>query len=90
MSNEKHPHDHKHDVEEIDCLEAIDSLYAYLDGELNDEKTLAQFRQHLSHCKSCYSRSELEGVINERIKNHEREELPKSLKTRISNFLDDL
>lgn len=94
MSNRKHPddqqHEHNHDVEEIDCLEAIDNLYAYLDGELNDDETLARFRKHLGHCKSCYSRSELEGVINERIKESGKGTAPETLKNRLRDFMDDL
>ena len=94
MSNGKHPddqqHEHNHDVEEIDCLEAIDNLYAYLDGELNDDETLARFKKHLGHCKSCYSRSELEGVINERIKESGKGIAPESLKNRLRDFMDDL
>ena len=90
MSSKKTHHQHHHDADEIDCLEAIDNLYAYLDGELNDEETLIKFKNHLGHCKSCYSRSELEGVINERIKQSSREETPGSLKNRISDFLDEL
>lgn len=92
MSNKKY-HDHHEqgdDVEEIDCLEAIDSLYAYLDGELTDKETLAKFKSHLGHCKSCYSRSELEGVINERIKESGKDKAPEKLKNRINSFLDDL
>lgn len=92
MSNKKY-HDHHEqgdDVEEIDCLEAIDSLYAYLDGELTDKETLAKFKSHLGHCKSCYSRSELEGVINERIKESGKDKTPEKLKNRINSFLDDL
>ena len=89
MSNDKHHHEHD-DVEEIDCLEAIDNLYAYLDGELIDEVELAQFRKHLEHCNSCYSRSELEGVINERIKKTGKSKTPDALMNRITDFLDDL
>lgn len=90
MSNEKHHHDHNNDVEEIDCLEAIDNLYAYLDGELNDEKALVKFRKHLGHCRSCYSRSEMEGIINERIKEKGKGKMPESLKNRLRGFMDDL
>ena len=88
--NNEHKHEHEHDIEEIDCLEAIDNLYAYLDGELSDEETLARFKKHLGHCKSCYSRSEMEGVINERIKENGKGKMPESLKSRITDFLDDL
>jgi len=85
--SDKHDHDH---VEEIDCLEAIDNLYAYLDGELTDEKTLAEFRQHLQHCNSCYSRSQLEGLLSERIKESGQDKTPESLKNRLQGLMDDL
>jgi len=74
-------------VEEIECLEAIDSLYAYLDGELNDEETLAKFKKHLKHCHSCYTRSELEGVISERIKTSGKDEAPESLQHRLRDLM---
>ena len=76
-------------IEEIDCLEAIDSLYAYLDGELNDERSLAKFKEHLSHCRTCYSRSELEGVLTERIRQSARDKTPASLKNRLRNLMDN-
>lgn len=79
----------KQDIEEIECLEAIDSLYAYLDGELTDENTLAKFKQHLSHCNSCYTRSELEGVISERIKQSGIRKSPEKLKNRLNKLIDN-
>lgn len=77
------------EIEEIECLEAIDNLYAYLDGELNDEETLAKFSQHLDHCHSCYTRSELEGVISERIKTSGKSKTPESLQKRLQDLLDN-
>lgn len=80
----------KQDIEEIECLEAIDSLYAYLDGELNDKSTLAKFKHHLEHCNSCYTRSELEGAINERIKTSGKEKSPESLQNRLRSLMENL
>jgi len=74
---------------EIDCLEAVDSLYAYLDGELDDEQSLAKFRKHLSHCRSCYTRSELEGVLTDRIRQSGKDKTPSSLKNRLRKLMDD-
>lgn len=78
------------DTEEIDCLEAIDDLYAYLDGELTNEDTLNKFKQHLNHCQSCYSRSELEGIISERIKTSGKGKAPEPLKTRLYELIEKL
>jgi len=79
----------KPEIEEIECLEAIDNLYAYLDGELTDEETLAKFSQHLDHCHSCFTRSELEGVISERIRASGKSKTPESLQNRLRDLLDD-
>jgi len=77
------------EIEEIDCLEAIDSLYAYLDGELDDVQSLARFTKHISHCRSCYSRSEFEGVLTERIRRSGKDKTPASLKNRLRNLMDN-
>ncbi|MGW8309826.1 MAG: anti-sigma factor family protein [Thiogranum sp.] len=77
-------------IEEIDCLEAIDSLYAYLDGELDDPGTIAQFEAHLSHCRSCYSRTEMEKALNARMEAYGGEVAPESLRNRLRNLIDKL
>lgn len=97
MTGKKHDQDHDHDhdhshhshIEEIDCLQAIELLYAYLDGELNDEE-LEQFEHHLGHCRSCYSRSELETELNKRIKTYGEETAPEELQNRLKNIIDKL
>jgi len=77
-------------VEEIDCLEAIDNLYAYLDGELDDQAVLARFETHLSHCRSCYSRAEMEKALNRRIGQAGRGDAPESLQHRLRDLIDKL
>ena len=77
-------------IKEIDCLEAIDNLYSYLDGELNDATTLSEFKNHLEHCHSCYTRSELEKELNERIKQSGQGQAPESLQKRLRNLMDNL
>jgi len=86
-----HDHDHSHDshIDEIDCLQAIELLYAYLDGELNNEE-LEQFEHHLGHCRSCYSRSELETELNKRIKSSGKDKAPDALQKRLKNIIDGL
>ena len=77
------------EIEDIDCLEALDSLYAYLDGELDDERSLARFEKHLSHCRSCYSRSELEGALTDRIRQSGKDRAPASLRNRLRDLMDN-
>lgn len=82
----------RHDsaVGEIDCLEAIDSLYAWLDGELDDQDTLARFEAHLDHCRSCYSRAQMERELNRRIRESGEGEAPASLQNRLRDLIDKL
>ena len=47
---------------DIGCLRAIEAFYAYLDGELDDPESIADFEHHLGHCRSCFSRIEMDFV----------------------------
>lgn len=87
MNDDSHKH-HDHE-DDSDCLEAMDHIYAYLNGELADEETLHRIEHHLSHCKSCYSRAELEREINKRLKESSQEEIPNTLKSRLHDLMDD-
>ena len=72
-----------------DCLEAFDHVYAYLNNEIKDPETLARIEHHLSHCKSCYSRAEMERKINRRLKESRQEEATDQLRNRLKNLIDD-
>lgn len=80
----------KHEIVDSDCLEAFDHLYAYLNGELKDEHTLAKIEHHLGHCKSCFSRAQMERELNERMKKSGKEKIPESLQNRLHDLLDNL
>ena len=79
----------KQSVVDSDCLEAFDHLYAYLSGELKDEATRAKMEHHLGHCKSCFSRAQMERQLNERIKQSGKDKTPESLQKRLRNLMDD-
>ena len=95
MTDDKHkPDKEKPDKDEpesreIDCLEAIGHLYAYLDGELGRVEKF-QVEQHLDHCKSCYSRAQLEGAINQRLTDFHKDKAPDSLEDRLKNIIEKL
>lgn len=80
----------KPEVDEIDCLEAFDHLYAYLNGELTNQVDLVNIEHHLSHCKSCFSRAQMERELNQRIKESGKSEMPKSLQNRLRDLMDEL
>jgi anti-sigma factor (TIGR02949 family) len=86
MSNESD----KPEVRDIDCLEAFDYLYAYLNNEIANHVELANIEHHLSHCKSCYSRAQMERKIDQRMKENGKDKTPSSLQNRLRSIMDDL
>ena len=73
---------------DIGCLQAIEAFYAYLDGELDDPASIADFEHHLEHCRSCFSRIELEKALNERIRKTAKRESPEALRKRVGKLMD--
>ena len=88
-------HDH-HDHPDIGCLEAIEGLYALLDGEISDSRTIGQIEAHVAHCRSCFSRAQVEQIITEKIRSlHETAEgegqkAPERLQRKLRDILDNL
>jgi len=78
--------DHQHD-DEIDCTIAIEQFYAYLDDELKNADDIAKFEQHIDHCKSCFTRLQLEQALNTRMRQNETKEIPNSLERRLKNLI---
>jgi len=72
-----------------DCLKAFDHLYTYLNGELKDPNAVAMIEEHLSHCRSCYSRAQIEREINERLKKTGAGPTPPSLEDRLKKLIDN-
>jgi anti-sigma factor (TIGR02949 family) len=73
---------------DIGCLQAIEAFYAYLDGELDDPNSIDEFEHHLSHCRSCYSRIEVEKALNERLKKSAQEQSSEELRDRVAKLMD--
>ena len=78
----------KPEVSDSDCLEAFDHLYAYINGELNDAHAAAMIEHHLSHCRSCFSRTEMEQALTARIRTSVRRESPALLRARVRKLID--
>lgn len=49
------------DAHDIDCVDVLDRLYGYLDGELTEERA-EEVRRHLAHCAPCLQVSDFEGA----------------------------
>lgn len=75
----------KHD---IGCLTAIEAIYAYIDGEIDDPDLIAGLEEHLGHCRSCFSRLEMEKVLNERMRATAKRESPGDLRDRVSKLMN--
>ena len=80
----------KKDTDDIGCLEAIESLYAYLDGELDDPIAIASVERHLGHCGSCFSRAEIERKLSNHIQDSAKGRAPKALKSRLNDLIGKL
>ena len=79
----------KSEIMDSDCLEAFDHLYAYLNGELKDQKSVDMIEHHLDHCRSCYSRAQMERELNDRLKKSGKDETPSSMKDRMKKLIND-
>jgi len=75
-------------IKDIGCLEAIEQIYAYLDGELT-EAEVNEFEHHMGHCRSCFSRKELETELNKKLNKTSEGEIPESLQNRLKNLIDN-
>ena len=78
---------HQHD---IGCLQAIEAFYAYLDGEIEDPKSIGEFEHHMRHCRSCYSRADVEKLLNQRIADSAKAKTPEMLQNRLRSLLDEI
>lgn len=74
----------KHD---IGCLQSIEAFYAYLDGELEDPDSIAEFEHHIEHCRSCFSRIEMERALNQRIQRTAKHSSPEALRDRVARLM---
>jgi anti-sigma factor (TIGR02949 family) len=79
-------HNDDHAIDDIDCMEAINGLYAYLDGEMDDPVLISKIENHL--CRSCYSRTEFEKTLSERLRKTAGEQTPERLHQRLRNLID--
>lgn len=91
MRDEVNDHEHNHDTphDDIGCLEAIETLYAYLDGELDEDISIEQVEQHMAHCRSCYSRKDVERALTEHLRKTNKTDTPEALQDRLRNLMDE-
>ena len=71
----------------IDCEQALKQVYEYLDSELSEHDHEAM-QQHLSICKSCFSRVEFEERLNQKVKALREEKPTERTSDRIRQLIE--
>ena len=76
--------------QDIGCLQAIEAFYAYLDGEIEDPKSIEEFEHHMRHCRSCYSRADVEKLLSQRIAGSSKAKAPELLQNRLRDLMEKI
>jgi anti-sigma factor (TIGR02949 family) len=71
---------------DIDCEQALRSLFDFLDHELDPQERDAM-QHHLSTCRSCYSRANFEGRLKEKLRELRCDDPPETAHERIRRLL---
>lgn len=73
----------------IPCQEAVDRLFEWLDGEVDDPELEAQVGAHLETCARCFPRLAFERSFREALKRVvDGEKTPDDLRARIFSSLE--
>lgn len=71
---------------DIRCEEVIKQLFRYLDGEV-DDATEERIRDHMAHCRDCFTRAEFERRLRERLREASQEKAPQRLQQRLERLM---
>ena len=74
------------DVADVDCVEAIHTLYHFLDGELTEYRRV-EIQQHLEGCLPCLEAFDFEAELRMVIARKCRDEVPDGLRDRIAKAI---
>ncbi len=67
---------------ETPCTEVLDTIYAYLDGEL-DATDQSKVRQHLDECGPCLREYGLEDAVKKLVRKHCCDPAPVELRAKV-------
>ena len=67
---------------ETPCTEVLDTIYAYLDGEL-DTTDQSKVRQHLDECGPCLREYGLEEAVKRLVRKHCSDSAPVELRAKV-------
>ena len=74
---------------DIDCEQALQQVFEYLDRELGEPERAAMHR-HLHACKGCFSRVEFERLLKGKVRELRDEKASESAEQRIKSLLKDI
>lgn len=72
-----------------ECVEAIEVLFGYLDGELTEERRVL-IKVHLDDCPPCLDAFDFEVELRSVLQRKCRDRVPDALKERVSDALRQL
>ena len=71
------------------CIEAVELLYHYLDGELTDERRV-QIQSHLDACPPCFEAYDFEAELRIVVRQKCRDHVPETLVMRVAAALREV
>ena len=83
------PSSHEHAADDPYCVDAIRSLYLYLDRELGPEE-IASVEAHLHECSPCFEAYDFEAEFRSVIATRGHAPMPPEVRTRLERLLSDL
>lgn len=79
----------KASVEKMDCLDAVEDLYTYLDGEIDDAKR-GLIKAHLDDCGPCLDAFGFQDDLKRLVSDGCRSELPEGFRAKVLAAIDEL
>ncbi len=73
----------------MSCLEAVEDLYGYLDGEIDDAKR-ALIKSHLDDCGHCLHAFEFHDDLQKVVSQRSKTEMPAGLRDKVLAAINDL
>ena len=73
---------------EVDCTEALQELYGFLDGVLDDDKRTS-IGAHLDECGPCLGIFDFQADLRRVVASKAHDEVPDSLRERIARMIAD-
>jgi len=75
---------------ETDCADVLDRVYAYLDGEL-DEDLCGDIRKHLDECAPCLKEYGLDKAVKQLVAKHcGCDPVPEDLRARVMSRIEQV